>query len=1398
MEQDAVSAMKWKKRKAPTTEETIAALRARLARFVRAGDTDAVLGDSALDEARVLLGDLPEGRAGAETLSLCGMLHFARFQVLPAGQDQQELFIAVQLFTLLDIVAPEMVPPELRPLIRLDSAGPKADRTAPQSGAEADAERALDVVRLAPNAPHSLDEAVHLLREALRELPRDHPNRGRYLAALDDALEQRFELKGAPEDLDEAIEVSREAVTVSPPSHPDHASALSNLGNALGMRFDLAQQPADLDEAITVGRKARTAARADHPARAQILSNLGANLRGRYERNGKAADLKQAVTLLRQAADLLPHGHPVRAAVVSNLGGALVSRYGRSNDPADLDEAIVLYREAIRPLPPGHPKVSGLQSNLSGALCLRFEHAHDRGELDEAIDLSRQAVASTPPGHSTRAAILDTLARALQTRFDHAGDREDLDAAVAARRELLAATPADHPDRRRYLMVLSELLRDRFERAQDRTDLDEAIESGRQATRADDAVALANLGTSLLTRYEHSHGLPDLDEAIKSYQQAAGADLKTVRARTHVSAMLCVALVDRYEHTGDTTALEEAVAEGRRAVAAARRHLAPDSATAVGALVNLGIALRRSYERHGRQDDLAEAVEVTRQAVAAVPADSPRSAQVLTNLGGIMFRFYELTGELGFLNESVDVQRRAAQANAPDPRAHTICLANLGIALHIRFEHSGNQTDLEEAITVDRQALDSTPGDHADRPRRLISLGNALAARGTIEDLDEAVELSRQAVAAMRGHHDRARYLVNLSNALRKRSEHDGAPGYLDSAIEQCREALDLTPPGHPTRATQLLALAEGLRQRAAHTPTTADLDETVALCQEAARVMEAPPIMRARAARLWGRAAADAGSWAVAAQGYKGVAELLAYVTPRGMNRLDQEHWLAELTLLGSDGAACFLQAGQPEQAVEFWEFGRGLLLSRALDTRIDLAALPPQKRHLATDFVRLCDQLDRASAGGAPGVSNWGEWAPPGRGADHRQQLREELEQVVGTIRALPGLQHFGLPTPADELLTAARRGPIVLLTVSAIRSDALLLTPEGIRVARLPQLTPDALVEQLVTFQNSVDLHHIAGLTERAEQGLHDVLRWLWDAVTEPVLDALGMTERGGSAPDGRWPRIWWCPAGPLSFLPLHAAGDHSTRFDPVPRTVLDRVVSSYTPTIRALTYARRSPAAAGPGGLLAVAVPSAPGVVPLPFVMAEADAVVREWPGQVDVLYGDVQQARAKQPDVPMDARADFATVIRELPRHRSAHFACHATSDMTTPSASCLVLADHRSHPLTVTDLARLHLADADLAYLSTCATARSGPPRLADEALHLSSAFQLAGYRHVIATLWPITDESALFAARMFYQRVARQAPHSLSDTTAADALHDTVRALRDSLGAQQPWKWAAHLHSGG
>jgi CHAT domain-containing protein len=162
--------------------------------------------------------------------------------------------------------------------------------------------------------------------------------------------------------------------------------------------------------------------------------------------------------------------------------------------------------------------------------------------------------------------------------------------------------------------------------------------------------------------------------------------------------------------------------------------------------------------------------------------------------------------------------------------------------------------------------------------------------------------------------------------------------------------------------------------------------------------------------------------------------------------------------------------------------------------------------------------------------------------------------------------------------------------------------------------------------------------------------------------------------------------------------------------------------------------------------------------------------------------------------------EFRTAARPGGEHGgrqrpSRHFACHGLWDWANPAASRLLLTDHDSAPLTVTALMRLHLADADLAYLSACSTTLTSQA-LADEAVHLTAAVHLAGYRQVIGTLWPITDTAAARIATDVYTHLTNGGTQPARTQDSAHALAEATRDLRDDHPAL-PTRWAAHLHLG-
>lgn len=160
----------------------------------------------------------------------------------------------------------------------------------------------------------------------------------------------------------------------------------------------------------------------------------------------------------------------------------------------------------------------------------------------------------------------------------------------------------------------------------------------------------------------------------------------------------------------------------------------------------------------------------------------------------------------------------------------------------------------------------------------------------------------------------------------------------------------------------------------------------------------------------------------------------------------------------------------------------------------------------------------------------------------------------------------------------------------------------------------------------------------------------------------------------------------------------------------------------------------------------------------------------------------------------DASATHSAVVSALPRHAYAHFACHALGDLERSSGSRLVLHDHTERPLTVRDLARLRLPSVKLAYLSACDTLRTSP-ELADEAVHIVSAFQMAGIPHVVGSLWHVDDVIGADVALSVYDTLNR-GDGTLDVARTAQALHRAVHSLRDTY-PQTPSLWACQVHAG-
>ncbi len=929
----------------------------------------------------------------------------------------------------------------------------------------------------------------------------------------------------------------------------------------------------------------------------------------------------------------------------------------------------------------------------------------------DTVDHWRRAVAGCPPGDGWRAVAQTELGAALLGRYHAAQAREDLFEAVVVLETAIRAM-ADTPP----AMGLN---------------------------TADGVRAVLTFADALLARAQAGGGPRDL-EIAEQYLRFA----EDVSTDHELGALLmlktCQVYQARHEFDGSVDTLYEATAYASRA-----EHWISEEHRPVLHGVHAE-ALLRAYRLTGVEEYIDEAMEL----LSSVTTTGPNQDQIVVLMAKCLLARAEGTVH------TTDVERAVALLRQHTPQTNGPRFM-MGHALLVLFERTGRGELLEQAGQSFLSALNAAPERHPDHRAALGNLSNvALKVHrltGEISPLETAVGLRRRALAlSVPTESDHALHLDGLGYSLRKLYDATRESAYLEEAITLFRSADDVLPLGDPQRVVTGLSLAQALRATYLRTGEPARLAEAAERALAAGRTGSGAVPTRIQAFNAAAHSLAALERWAEATDAFDEAVALLPRLASRGRTRHDQYTDLGSTAGLAATAASCAVYAGQPERALELLERGRGLLLDQRLAPGGELAVLQRADEGLAADFQRMRRDFE-APAPQLPRPATFG------------RDRETEWNVLLDRIRALPGLSGFLRPPSARRLLDQLNE-TVVIPVPSEMRCDALILRDHRAEVLPLPGLSLTDVMANLRLLQEATTTSHDpaadAWSRMRAQSVLTEVLNWLWSALVGPVLDRLGA--HGAHGADGRLPRVWWCPVGPLAFFPLHAAQAGTGE------SALDRVVSSYTPTVTALVRRRGGPRAPRPGARsCVVAMRHTPGVAgALPTAEREAALAARALPGAW----------------TGMDETATRHRVLERLAGSVYAHFACHAVTDPQDPAQGKLLIHDHQDTPLTVADVSKLDL-DAELAFLSACATSHA-PPALADESLHITGAFQLAGFRHVIGTLWETDDAISLDMTTAFYGS-------GNPGDAAAYALHSAVRGLRDRY-PRTPTLWAAHIHSGG
>jgi CHAT domain-containing protein/tetratricopeptide (TPR) repeat protein len=882
------------------------------------------------------------------------------------------------------------------------------------------------------------------------------------------------------------------------------------------------------------------------------------------------------------------------------------------------------------------------------------------------------------------------------------------------------------------------------------------------------ALVASDAGFEATLRAQWEDAEADLARALEGIAvpgDAAGTVLAAAWTRYRRQILLRVR--HRYEDAlGEGELAEEAF--GRWAPASSRR----------AAVLNEQASSFRQLERL----ELAE--QRQREALALVRplfGSTGRIAGYLSNLATILLDRGDLVGAEAWLVEALDVARRTR----PDSVVEANLANNLGAVRQLRGDLVGAEEMHRRALALREAVVPGTPdlatsyenlslvalarGDAATATtmvaraaalyRELLPgtevIANVLAIEAAVRHLDGDLEGAAAALAesdrvwraVAPASSGRASTLFSWASFERQRGDLARAAELLDQALELQRQ---IAPEG-VSWIEAATARAEIDLDRGLHREARARLERALA----SATAGQTGPEIEARIRHALGLALRAAQQPAAARTELCAAADLFDRQRPRVGGGDRSRALTTQVALpLYRECARAWLAAGDAVAAFDVIERSRGRAFLEQLARRdLRFVELPPE---LARERDLLDRESDRLRA----------ELRAASNGAGRRQQALVRLREVRAAQRELD----LRLAERAPDLAPGADLAPLgwsdlrdllpagtLLLSYVVHAGETWLLAARADREAPSVTVVPvglDELGELVALLRDSVERPDPArrGDLEQAASRLGGLL-------LEPVAAEL---ERAA--------RVLVLPDGPLHLVPFAALplGDDDARrlievapvsfassatvwarlaqrAGPRPSDALRPVVAFGDPAIGAR---------AGERGL--------PSLPRLASSRLEVATLERLWGDRTLSFVGE---------------RATEASLRALPPGVGILHLAVHGLVDDRDPLASALVLADPQPGSadggnglLEAWEIFERLRFDADLVTLSACSTAL-GERFDGEGLLGLTRAFQLAGARSVLASLWEVDDRSTAELMQRFYQALSRGASQD-------DALREAQLAL--------------------
>ncbi len=1171
----------------------------------------------------------------------------------------------------------------------------------------------------------------------------------------------------------EALETYRALVG---PELAEVARAWHRIGRCRLARNDAGGAREANERALTIRRKVLPG---NHPDLGRSLNNLGL-AESRLGNKGRAREfLEEAVRLWRAS---LGSSSPLTAMGLTNLGKVQYELREYAAAKQSHEQALAIRRKS---LPPDHPDIATSLGNLGNVQRELREHAAAKQSYEQALAIFRKAL---PPDHPDIATSLNNLGLVQFELREYAAAKQSHEQALAIRRKAL---PPDHPDI---------------------------------------AQSLNNLGMVQYILREYAAAKQSYEEALAIFRKALPPDHPFIA--TSLSNLGGVQSELR-EYAAAKQSHEQALVICRKALP--KDH--PDTAQSLN---NLGIVQRELREYAVAKQSHEQALAILRK---ALPADHPVIASSLNNLGNVQSELREYAAAKQSHEQALAIRRKALPPDHPDIASS---LSNLGNVQSALREYAAAKQSHEQALAIRRKAL---PPDHPDIASSLNNLGEV---QRELREYAAAKQSHEQVLAIFRkalpkDHPDIATSLNNLGMVQYALREYAAAKQSHEQALGICRKSL---PPDHPAIAQSLNNL--GMVQYALREYAAAKQSLEQALAIRRKSLPSDHPDIAFSLHNLGFLSLTSGVGVGDAVPGLAEATDLFQAEQLRLAVAQAEQEQLATAALaricLSYLLDATLITRAEPGTVYDRVVRVKGSVTAQQRWARQARDAADPETTRLLDRLRQVTRQIVGLSMDHRPAQSKSDPRDVPDEIrtlSAERDELERQLTERSAVYRTIQARTRVG----SGAIRAVLPEGSALIDLV-----DYLHLKPpakgQGERVPWWLKLTESPVERRVVAFVVRPERQEVVIVPLGPSQAL---AKWIdrWRASygagkTPPA----GETDPGAELRKRLWEPlaahlegvqvVLVSPDGPLHGLPWAALPGskqgtflvHEYAFAVVPVPQLLPELLRGKPRL-----ANQQPSLLLAGGIAfgeqnardveapAGRLPPVPVYRPLPGTESEVNDLEKRFRHTFP---------QAPPPLVLGEDQATKQAILAEAPAHRFLHLATHGF--FAGESESSILLAEQRGdlrllagvagrHPgllsglvfagvnrsdrrpeetiLTALEAAELELGQVELVVLSACNTGR-GQVAGGEGVLGLQRAFQLAGARSVVASLWRVPDEETHQLMREFYRRVWSDKP-----VPRVEALQQAQLWMLENWkprgglerpapqGPPPPYVWAAFVLSG-